>query len=356
MESDLLIVSGAQMPYFPRECSIVVTTFIVRSRSHISGQLLLFILIAALLLISWGFWFVDSARAQELTKPDISKTSQSPGTAEKLKAQAEKVKADAEMVKAQADAKRAGVEEIKAQATGAADNLKAQADKLRADAEMAKAQVEAKKIDLEEIKTRHLNTQFYFDWAYKVVLLFGAAGLLYWLFPQIQEFSFPWGTGTASLKRAPKEPGPAAPPSTSGTAPLDISEIEHAKKGLMEIPGVPASAAEKIIDNLEELQQYKGAGISRDSLYLCHRARKIPKSDYYQVQIYLDADEASILDKIDKVTYILHPSFQERERTLTKSGDGFPLEIKAWGEFMLYALVFFKGREKPIRLKRYLNF
>lgn len=356
MESDLQTVSGAQMPYFPRECGSVITTSIVRSRSHTSGQLLLFILIAALLLICWGFWFVDSARAQELNRPDISKTSQFPGTAENLKAQAEKVKADAEMVKAQADAKRAGIEEIKAQATGAADNLKAQADKLRADAEMAKAQVEAKKIDLEEIKTRHLNTQFYLDWAYKVVLLFGAAGILYWLFPQIQEFSFPWGTGIASLKRAPKEPGPAAPPSASGTALLDISEIEHAKKGLMEATGLPAPAAEGIIVNLDEIQLYKTAGIARDSIYACHRARKLPKSDYYQVQIYLDADETSTLDKIEKVTYLLHPTFQERQRTLTKSGDRFQLEIKVWGEFMLYALVYFKGQAKPIQLKRYLNF
>jgi hypothetical protein len=254
------------------------------------------------------------------------------------------------MIKARAEAKRVDVEEIKASAT-------AQAEKTKADAEMAKAQVEAKKANLEETKALHANWQFYFDWAYKVFLLIGGVALIFWLFPQIQEFSIPWGTGTATVKRAPKEPGPSAPPATPRTALLEISNIEHVKKGLMEAPGVPPPAAEGIIANLEELEQYKARGIAPDSIYVCHRARKIPKSDYYEVQIYLDADEASTLNKIDKVTYILHPTFPERERTLAKSENNhFQLEIKAWGEFMLYALVYFSVGNKPIQLKRYLNF
>ncbi|OQW31002.1 MAG: hypothetical protein A4E19_20780 [Nitrospira sp. SG-bin1] len=258
------------------------------------------------------------------------------------------------MVKAQAEAKKVEVEEIKAHATGMAENLKAQAEKTRAEAEMTKAQVEGKKIDVEESKASHANWQFYFDWVYKVLLLIGAVAVLIWVFPQIQEFSFPWGSGIASLKRAPKEPGPPAPPSTPRTELLAVSDIEHVKKGLLAAPGVPKPTAEGIIDNLEELEQYKAVGIPRDSIYVCHRARKIPKSDYYQVQIYLDADEASILDKIDKATYLLHPTFSERERTVNKAP--FDLEIKAWGEFMLYALVSFKGQNKAIQLKRYLNF
>ncbi|MGC4095955.1 MAG: hypothetical protein QM706_02475 [Nitrospira sp.] len=233
------------------------------------------------------------------------------------------------------------------------ENLKAHAEKVKAEAEMVKAQAEAKKVEVEATKAEHANWQFYFDWAYKIILLVGVLSLLLWLFPQIQEFSFPWGSGIATVKRAPKE-GPSTPPNTPHMALLAVEEIENIKKGLMEAPGVPPPAAQGIIDNLEELEEYKTVGIERDSIYVCHRARKIPKSEHYQVQIYLDANENTILEKIDRVTYVLHPTFPERERTLTQ--DPFQLEIRAWGEFMLYALVYFKGRGKPIQLKRYLNF
>lgn len=292
----------------------------VRTRSAVRTFRKLVLVLGVLAANYWVGQFADLTRAES---PNVSTVSIDSGTSqrstevEKIKAQAETVKAEADMVRAQAEAKKAEVDQIKA--------------------------VDAK-------------WQFYFDFSYRVLLSLIGVGLLVWLFPQVQEFSFPWGSGTATVKRAPKQPGPSAPPSAPSIEPLGEQAIENLKKRLVEDPDVSEPAAQGIIGSLEEAEEYSSLGIARDSIYICHRARKIPRSDYYQVQIYLDADEPATLDKIEKVIYHLHPTFPERQRLLTNRNDRFQLEIKAWGEFMLYALVYFKSRNKPVRLKRYLNF
>lgn len=102
-----------------------------------------------------------------------SQSSSSAGAAEMLRAEAEAKKAEADIKKAEADVRR--------------------------------AEAEAKRVELEGIKAEDEKRRFYFDFAYRILLLIAAIGVLIWLIPQIQEISLPWGSGTFSAKRAHKE-------------------------------------------------------------------------------------------------------------------------------------------------------
>lgn len=134
-----------------------------------------------------------------------------------------------------------------------------------------------------------------------------------------------------------------------------MAQVAQAAKVLKETLE-PGPSTDRIVDKLEETEAYQAVGVAKDAIYMCHRARKIPRSEYHRVYIYLDADEPSILDKVEKVAYRLHSTFAQREITQTDRRRRFQLEITTWEEFMLYALVYFKDVAKPVQLKRYLNF
>ncbi len=172
-----------------------------------------------------------------------------------------------------------------------------------------------------------------------------------WLLPQVSEISVPWGTGTLSVKRTRKETLPieASPPAAPQPALAETAEL--LRKTL-----VPGPATERLVDRVEEADVYQRAGLRRDEIYVCHHAKKMPRSEYWHVRIYVDAETAEILNKVEKVVYRLHPTFVQTERTQTNRSEQFALEITAWGEFMLYANVYFAGIARPIELKRYLNF
>lgn len=225
------------------------------------------------------------------------------------------------------------------------------ADLIKADAEKIKAEAERRKVDVELKKAADARTQFFFDWSYRVGLALAAILLLAWLIPQVSEISLPWAGGTLSLKRAPKQPlsVEGVPPSPS--APVLTEVRETLKKTL-----IPSPTTDKIVDRLEETEIYQGAGVIKDTIYVCHHARKIARSENCRIRIYIDAESDDILDKVEKVTYRLHPTFRQNEITQTDRKLQFQLEIEAWGEFMLFALVYFKGQQRPIELKRYLNF
>ncbi len=216
-------------------------------------------------------------------------------------------------------------------------------DDIRVEAEKLKAEAEVRKI-------ADARLQFFMDWGFKVGLAIAALVLLAWLLPQVSEISVPWGTGTLSFKRARKETLPieASPPAPQ---PALAETAELLKKTL-----VPGPATERLVDRVEEADVYQRAGLRRDEIYVCHHAKKMPRSEYWHVRIYVDAETAEILNKVEKVVYRLHPTFVQTERTQTNRSEQFALEITAWGEFMLYANVYFAGIARPIELKRYLNF
>lgn len=215
--------------------------------------------------------------------------------------------------------------------------------------EWLRAETELHKAELDYVKARDARLQFYWKLGFDVLLVVAGAGLVVWMFPQLQEFSLPWGGGSLTAKRAPKEAlPPAAGPVTS---PQAISEtVKILKKA------VPLEAGQgALLGKLDEASAYLAAQVPKDSIYLVHQARAVPRTEYHRLQIRLDADQPALLEQVDKVIYRLPPSFSERELTVTDRAKGFALELTVWGEFMLFAQVHLKGAAQPVTLKRYLN-
>lgn len=64
--------------------------------------------------------------------------------------------------------------------------------------------------------------------------------------------------------------------------------------------------------------------------------------DWFDWMIYVD-EESKILDQIESVEYLLHPSFPNPLRTKTNKEENFALKSSGWGEFDLRITVFFKN-------------
>lgn len=64
--------------------------------------------------------------------------------------------------------------------------------------------------------------------------------------------------------------------------------------------------------------------------------------DWYEWIIYVDEKE-EILEKINSVEYLLHPSFPNPLRKRTNKENNFALESSGWGEFYVKITVFFKN-------------
>ncbi len=54
--------------------------------------------------------------------------------------------------------------------------------------------------------------------------------------------------------------------------------------------------------------------------------------EHYNIKIYVEGPDED-LDRIERVEYLLHPTFRRRRRVSTERADGFPLELWAWGMF-----------------------
>lgn len=95
-------------------------------------------------------------------------------------------------------------------------------------------------------------------------------------------------------------------------------------------------------------------------VYLIHSA-SAPRTDAdgterRELEVIVDADSASILDKVERVVYQLHPTFTDPVRQVTNRKSKFAMRTRAWGQFNLKADVYFKDQPMPLTLYRYLNF
>lgn len=64
----------------------------------------------------------------------------------------------------------------------------------------------------------------------------------------------------------------------------------------------------------------------------------------YDWTVYVVAEEP-VLNEIDHVVYILHPSFPEPKRLIETRENSFSLSANGWGEFLITAKVIFKNGE-----------
>jgi hypothetical protein len=97
----------------------------------------------------------------------------------------------------------------------------------------------------------------------------------------------------------------------------------------------------------------------KQSVYLIHNAkpyREMKNRPYYSISVHLDSDSPTILDRVSRVVYHLHPTFPDPAREITSRSNNFELSTLAWGQFNLRADIYFEGRERPLTLFRYLNF
>lgn len=62
---------------------------------------------------------------------------------------------------------------------------------------------------------------------------------------------------------------------------------------------------------------------------------------YYDWKVYV-AEAPDVLEKIEHVTYFLHPTFPDPVRTVSDPSTGFALETTGWGEFEIGAKIQFK--------------
>ncbi|GAA4529648.1 pYEATS domain-containing protein [Amycolatopsis samaneae] len=93
-------------------------------------------------------------------------------------------------------------------------------------------------------------------------------------------------------------------------------------------------------------------------VHTAQRDRSLDRGDYryFRIRVFLEGEEDSDLDHVEKVVYHLHPTFYNPVRTVTDRRTNFELMTAAWGMFPLRADVYLKGRPAPVSLERYLNF
>ncbi len=69
-------------------------------------------------------------------------------------------------------------------------------------------------------------------------------------------------------------------------------------------------------------------------------------NEYHEWRVFVD-EPAEILDQIDEVEYVLHPTFPQPYQVRRNRQDKFALETAGWGEFKLLITVKFKdGRQE----------
>jgi TIR domain/prokaryotic YEATS domain len=78
---------------------------------------------------------------------------------------------------------------------------------------------------------------------------------------------------------------------------------------------------------------------------------------HYDIRVFVDSEDETALDRIERVEYILHGSFPEptRVRTQRDRWEHFLLKELAYGEFLLRDKIYLRGQLVPVELQRYIT-
>ena len=95
-------------------------------------------------------------------------------------------------------------------------------------------------------------------------------------------------------------------------------------------------------------------------IYLLHSAKRDPALDreglaYHRFRFWIDCDIRANLDNVESVTYILHPTFRNRFRSVKDRATYFSLNTIGWGEFLLRARINFNRPQPSVMLERYIT-
>jgi len=144
------------------------------------------------------------------------------------------------------------------------------------------------------------------------------------------------GPGGISIKEVPKLPDNPSPED--------------------EIDDEPCYSDKKVPKTKRSSTDFNSA--QKEALTLVHTSSfwKIKKEKaYYRVFVNIDSSDQRGLDDIEKVIYLLHPTFKNPRRVVQTRDDNFLLKTNCWGEFSLKAEVYLKNDKEPLLLERYIS-
>ncbi len=84
------------------------------------------------------------------------------------------------------------------------------------------------------------------------------------------------------------------------------------------------------------------------------QSQKYERENWWKWSLWIEGSDED-LDRIEAVTYRLHPTFPEPIRTVTDRASKFQLRCSGWGIFLIPVEVRLKGG-KSIALKHQLQF
>ncbi len=82
--------------------------------------------------------------------------------------------------------------------------------------------------------------------------------------------------------------------------------------------------------------------------------RDSTSKNYWKWSVWIETTP-EILDTIESVKYVLHPSFPNRIKNRTSKKDKFKLNASGWGEFNIHIKIFISGESEPIVKTHYLK-
>ena len=104
----------------------------------------------------------------------------------------------------------------------------------------------------------------------------------------------------------------------------------------------------------------KNEDVTSEHLAIIHSSWRYKKMDttfdkkMYGLQVIIQG-QPHTLDRIEFVTYYLHPDYKETVQTKYDRSRNFELKELAWGESIIRAEVKIKGQEKRVKLSRFMN-
>ncbi len=136
------------------------------------------------------------------------------------------------------------------------------------------------------------------------------------------------------------------------------AEMSFGPSGLS-VGKAPVLSSASSETELETAEAKSPASSLAQQFYLVHEARFARtaqgKRDFeISVRVYTDTQQLE--DRIERVEYVLHPSYHRRVRVAEQRESSFELKFLAWGQFNLRANVFLRGEKEPLVLWRFVDF
>lgn len=76
-----------------------------------------------------------------------------------------------------------------------------------------------------------------------------------------------------------------------------------------------------------------------------HNSWKLVDDDWWDWSAYLTGPDVA---KVDRVEYVLHPTFKNPVRVISDPEDGFRMKTSGWGTFELRAIVHMKDGKQQL--------